>query len=486
MSGPFIFSRRRFLQTAGGFSALSLAASMDKLGLASAAASVGDYKALVCVFMFGGNDSSNMVMPSTNYAQYLAGRPLSCGINIPNVGSPPNTIAAAGNTMGPMLAINPANVPGAVFGLHPAMPEIQSLFNGGKCAILCNVGSLSEPITRAQYIASKHGGKKVPDNLFSHNDQQLQFMTAVDNPSLGKITGWGGRLLDAMSSHLPTPFTPISMSFNGSQAFGNGVSVRSLSLPTGGNFGFSGDGGSATQLARAQARAALLTLPDSNLIVGAAQQTMNVALSSSQLLNPIIQGAGSGAITVPFTGVNSGLASQLKAVAKVIEQRATLGHAPGREVFFVGIGGFDTHSGEIAGHNNLFAQMSKAINAFYSATVNLGVADQVTTFTLSDFGRTMKANSAGTDHGWGAHHFIVGGNGTATGSVAGNNLFGLYPNLAMAGPDDSGGQGRWIPTTAMDQFGATLSKWFGASPVDIAQIFPNIGRFATADMGFMR
>jgi uncharacterized protein (DUF1501 family) len=155
-------------------------------------------------------------------------------------------------------------------------------------------------------------------------------------------------------------------------------------------------------------------------------------------------------------------------------------------VFFVGIGGFDTHSGEIAGHNSLFAQMSKAINAFYLATANLGVADQVTTFTLSDFGRTMKANSAGTDHGWGAHHFIIGGNGSATGSVAGNNLFGFYPNLAMGGPDDSGGQGRWIPTTAMDQMGATLSKWFGASPVDVAQIFPNIGRFATADVGFMR
>ena len=486
MSGPFIFSRRRFLQTAGGFSALSLAASMDKLGLASAAASVNDYKALVCLFMFGGNDSSNMLMPSTNYAQYLAARPLSCGINIPNVGSPPNTIAAAGNTMGPMLAINPANVPGAVFGLHPAMPEIRNLFNAGACAILCNVGGLSEPIVRAQYIAAKHGGKKVPDNLFSHSDQQLQFMTVVDNPSIGKITGWGGRLLDAMSSQLPTPFTPISMSFNGSQTFGNGVSVRSLSLPTGGNFGFSGDGVSATQQARIAARQTLLTLPDANQIVGAAQQTMNVALSSSQLLNPIIQGAGSGAITVPFTGINSGLASQLKAVAKVIEQRATLGHAPGREVFFVGIGGFDTHTGEINGHNNLFAQMSKAINAFYSATVNLGVADQVTTFTLSDFGRTMKANSAGTDHGWGGHHFIIGGNGTATGSVAGNNLFGLYPNLAMGGPDDSGNQGRWIPTTAMDQFGATLSKWFGASPVDVAQIFPNIGKFATADLGFMR
>ncbi len=147
MSGPFIFSRRRFLQTAGGFSALSLAASMDKLGLASAAASVGDYKALVCVFLFGGNDSSNMVMPSTNYAQYLAARPLSCGINIPNVGSPPNTIAAAGNTMGPMLAINPANVPGAVFGLHPAMPEIQKPLHRGQ---------VRHPLQRRQFVRADH------------------------------------------------------------------------------------------------------------------------------------------------------------------------------------------------------------------------------------------------------------------------------------------------------------------------------------------
>ena len=211
---------------------------------------------------------------------------------------------------------------------------------------------------------------------------------------------------------------------------------------------------------------------------------MQVALNSSVLLNPILQGAGSSAITTAFAGVTSGLANQLKAVAKVIEQRATLGHQ--REIFFVSIGGFDTHTGEIAGHNNLFPQVSKAINAFYLATAGLGLANQVTTFTLSDFGRTMKPNSAGTDHGWGAHHFIVGGDGLASGNVAGRNLFGFYPNLALGGPDDSGGQGRWIPTTSMDQYGATLAKWFGASPTDVAQIFPNLSKFASADLGFMR
>ncbi len=469
MSAPFVFSRRRFLQQTGGLSALTLAASMDKFGISSAAAQAPGYKALVCVFMFGGNDASNMVMPLTNYAQYLAARPVSTGINIP---------------LANLLPITPANTGGAQYGLHPAMPELQNLFTVGKCAILCNVGTLSEPITRAQYISSKHGGIKVPDNLFSHSDQQQQFMTTISNASLAKTTGWGGRLADTVVGLNSPTATPMSMSFSGSQTFGNGVGVRSLSLPTGGNFGFSGDGGSAQQVARAAARSSLITLPDSNQIVQAAEVTMNTALSSSVLLNPILQGAGSSAITTAFTGVTGGLANQLKAVAKIIEQHATLGHQ--REIFFVSIGGFDTHTGEIAGHNNLYPQVSKAINAFYLATAGLGLANQVTTFTLSDFGRTMKPNSAGTDHGWGSHHFIVGGDGSASGSVAGNNMFGFYPNLTLAGPDDSGNAGRWIPTTAMDQYGATLAKWFGASPADVAQIFPNLGKFASADLGFMR
>ena len=185
MSGPFVFSRRRFLQTAGGFSALSLAASMDKLGLASAAAQASGYKALVCVFLFGGNDSSNMVIPDSNYAQYLAARDIPTGINIPQAS---------------LLTISPTNTGGQTYGLHPTMPELQALFNQGKCAIVANSGSLTAPITRTQYLASKHAGIPVPSQLFSHSDQQRENMTTINEASLTAPTGWAGRLGDVVAS----------------------------------------------------------------------------------------------------------------------------------------------------------------------------------------------------------------------------------------------------------------------------------------------
>jgi uncharacterized protein (DUF1501 family) len=313
-------------------------------------------------------------------------------------------------------------------------------------------------------------------------------MTSITKATPTEITSWAGRLGDKVAGLNSPTATPMSMSFSGSQVFGNGVGVKTLALTTGGNFGRSGDApaalpGSQTY-ERMSSQAALLTRPDANLMNRAAQTTMKVALDSSVLINPIIEGTGSAAITTAFAGVTSGLANQLKAVAKIIEQRATLGHL--REIFFTSIGGFDTHTGELAGHDNLSPQVSKAINAFHLATAGLGVANQVTTFTLSDFGRTMKPNSAGTDHGWGSHHFVVGGDGSASGSVAGNNFYGFYPNLTLGGPDDSGTQGRWVPSTSIDQYGATLAKWFGASATDIAQIFPNVALFATSDLGFLR
>jgi uncharacterized protein (DUF1501 family) len=483
MSGPFICTRRRFLQQAGAFSALSLAGSMDKLGLSGAAAQAPGYKALVCVFLFGGNDANNMVLPFTDYVQYNASRPPGTGINIPQIGA------------GAMLQINPLNTGGKVYGLHPLMPELRLLFQSGKMAVVANTGPLIEPVTRAQYISSGHGGKKVPLNLFSHSDQQQQFMSSISQATLGALTGWGGRLADKVIGMNGASATPMSMSFSGLQTFGNGVAVKTLALPASLAFGFTGDGASAQQVTRSAARSAIMKTWDANQMIASAQQTMAVAIDSSTLINNISLIPGTdpkiAAINTAFAGVNSSLANQLKAVAKVISQSATLSHQ--REIFFVSIGGFDTHGGQVlsingANNNGLYPQISKAINAFYQATVGLGIQNQVTTFTMSDFSRTMQPNGGGTDHAWATHNFVLGG------SVLGNNFYGtpdlsgfVYPNLYMGnlGVNDSGGQGRWIPTTSIEQYGATFAKWFGASPADIAQIFPNLSKFPTSDLGFL-
>jgi uncharacterized protein (DUF1501 family) len=469
MSGPFVFSRRRFLQQSGAFGALALAQSLPSLGLSGAAAQAPAYRALVCVYMFGGNDADNMVMPHTNYAQYAASR------NATN--APfwvPQNVATGGRQ--PMLQITPAGGT-TVYGLHPNMAGLRTLFQGGKMAIVTNVGCLVEPRTRTTY---RNGSKKRPDNLFSHSDQQTQSQTAISQASLTGITGWAGRLGDRCISLNAPNATPMSMSFSGNQPFGSGVLVKTMSLPTAGNFGFAGDSATpnAQQIARTAARANIIGAIESNAMVGATQGVGKGGLDASAKLNPIIQGTGSGAVTTAFAGLNTGLANQLRAVAKVIEQRTTLGHNA-RQVFFVSIGGFDTHSGQNPGHDTLMLQMSQAITAFYNFTVAAGVANNVTTFTLSDFGRTFKSNGAGTDHAWGSHAMVVGG------AVNGGRMIGTYPNLTLSGPDDSGAEGRWVPQISIDQYGATLGKWFGASAGDIAQVFPNVSRFPTSDLGFM-
>jgi uncharacterized protein (DUF1501 family) len=469
MSGPFVFSRRRFLQQSGAFGALALAQSLPALGLSAASAQAASYRALVCVYMFGGNDADNMVMPHTNYAQYAAAR------NAAN--SPfwiPQNAATGGRN--PMLQITPSG--GAtVYGLHPNMTGLRNLFAGGRMAIVSNMGPLVEPLTRATY---RSGSGKRPDNLFSHSDQQTQSMTAISQASLTGITGWAGRLADRCTALNAPNSTPMSMSFSGNQPFGSGLSVRTLSMPTAGNFGFAGDSAtpSAQQMARTAARSNIINAAEANAMVAATQAVSKGGLDASAKLNPIIQGTGSSAVTNAFAGLNTGLANQLRAVAKVIEQRVTLGHTA-RQVFFVSVGGFDTHSGQNPGHDTLMTTVSAAIAAFYNFTVAAGVASNVTAFTLSDFGRTFKSNGAGTDHAWGAHAMVVGG------AVNGGRMFGTYPNLALGGPDDSGSEGRWVPQIAIDQYGATLGKWFGASPSDLAQVFPNLSRFPASDLGFM-
>ena len=322
-------------------------------------------------------------------------------------------------------------------------------------------------MTRAEYRSNL---VPKPSNLFSHSDQQQQGMSSILQAStLTGINGWGGRVGDKVAGMNPPTATPMSMSFSGTQTFGTGVQVRTLALPTGGTFGFTGDNLAAlpgsVAYERAAARAELLAAGDASAMVGASQVNAIVAQNASAKISPILTGTGSAAITGPFAGMNSSLANQLRAVAKVIEARATLQH--NRQIFFVSIGGFDTHSGQGttnvgAGLPSLYQQIGQALGAFYRSTELMGVVNNVTTFTLSDFNRTFKPNGQGTDHAWGGHHFVMGG------SVVGGRFYGQYPDLILGGNNDTDTAGRWIPTTAFDQYGATLGRWFGVPDVDLA------------------
>lgn len=499
MSGPYIITRRDFLKQCGAFSALSVAASMDQLGLASASAQGTGYKALVCLFMFGGVDSNSLLLPANatsdrpdSYATYDAVRPVASMVNVSSA-----LFTNADGTVN--HRINPANLPGQQFALHPALQPTNSptagpnrsvaqLFRDGNAAVVANVGTLVETLDRTTY---RNNSKRRPSNLFSHSDQQQQNMSSITQSSITTgVNGWGGRLADKVSGLNQPASSPMSMSFSGAQTFGTGVTVRTLALPSSGNFGFQGDNPNAApgsaQFERAAARNAILAAGEANAIVSASQNTSLTALNSSARLSPIISSGGSANVTGPFTGLNTGLSNQLRAVARVIENRATLGHA--RQIFFVSFGGFDTHSGQgqwqpptpqVTGVASLFQQMGNAISAFQQAMVNMGAANDVTLFTLSDFNRTFKSNGQGTDHAWGGHNLVVGG------AVNGNRMYGTFPNLALSGPSDTDSAGRWIPTTALEQYGATLGRWFGVSNGDLAQVFPNLNRFGPADLGFM-
>jgi uncharacterized protein (DUF1501 family) len=342
----------------------------------------------VCLFLFGGADSNNLVIPYSGYSAYNAVRDPTTGINI-----------AQAN----LVQITPSNAGGAVYGFHPDMADLQAPFNNGHLAVVLNTGPLLYPVTRAQYLSH---AMPVPTQLFSDSDQPQQYMSCVSAPTLTGITGWGGRLAEKVAGLNAPNATPMAMSFSGSQTFGNGAVSKMLAMPTGGNFGFSGDPAgapNAQQAARIAARTLISTAGDSNQIVQAGQGTAGKAISSSVLTNPVIQAAApapiDSAFRVGYTAagavLNSGIAQQLKACAKMIYNRATLGHS--RQIFFVSVGGWDTHTGELLGQQNLLRAIVPAIRAFYESTVNMGISQECTLFTMSDFSRTFKPNSGGTD-----------------------------------------------------------------------------------------
>ena len=459
MNAPYIITRRRLLQGITSAGAVTVAGTLDGLGLSTAlaqSAPAGDYKALVCVFLYGGNDANNLIVPleTAEYNQYFMGRGGADSIAIP---------AAQLNPIKPKTL-------NKNYGLHPAMSPLKTLFDDNKMAVMCNVGTLQEPLTKAEYAAAT---KARPEQLFSHSDQTMQWQTGISKGI--QRTGWGGRLADVVGPSNGTNF-PMITSISGSAMFLNGDTPRIIAVPATGTFASSVLPGAA-ESPRLNALKNIMNLNAGSDYTREADDLLAQAFGASDVVNPIIT-ANNTTITPIFGNLNTGISNQLRQVAKLIEARATI--SVKRQIFFVALGGFDTHTNEIAAHNNLYGQLGPALKAFYDATVQMGVGNQVTTFTMSDFGRTLKqASGAGSDHGWGNHQIVIGG------AVRGQEFYGTFPNHTLGGPNDLSTNGRWIPTTSVDQYGATMAKWFGVSASDMATVFPNINRFSNRDLGFL-
>jgi len=452
-------TRRKFLLQTGGLSAAALAGNLSTLGIqaANAQAATG-YQAVVCVFLFGGNDSNNMVLPYTDYAQYAATRTPASNVGL-----------AQAN----LLQIN-APSQGKMFGLHPSFAPLQGVYTGGKLAFIVNQGTLLRPMTKATFGANR------PPNLFSHSDQQNAFQGMI--PGAAVRTGWGGRMADKLVVANSGAQIPTVISAVGSNVFNNGQATTALVVPGNGGVAISGQGTDPVSTARMNAMAGLLSMPTTSQVQMGASAIMQKALAANAAINPVLSATLPPVIQTAFTvggaQLNTGIAQQLKQVARIIDARTAL--TVKRQVFFVGVGGYDTHSNTVTNQTNLFNQLVPALKAFYDYTVAAGIASNVTTLTMSDFNRTFIGNgSAGVDHAYGGHALVMGG------AVKGGNFYGTFPNLTVKGPDDAGSNGSWIPTTAVDQIGATLAKWMGVVPTDVDYMFPNLANFPVRDLGFM-
>jgi len=425
---------------------------LSKFGLVSAfAQGTTDYKALVCIFLFGGNDGNNTVVPiDSRYAGYQSVRG---GLAIPQ---------------GQLLPLQSGGQ--SIYGLHPSMPEMQAFFNNQKnLAILANVGTLVRPTTQAMYQAFQN----LPENLFSHSDQQDQWQSAqlTGNPT----SGWAGKVADSLQSayNSAAKFPPI-LSVSGNAIFCTGITSQPFTMDPGQTPGLQGFDTSAASQARFVATQQLLTFDSGLSLVQAANAVTGQAVQYSVVLADALQNLPPLQTVFP----SNYLGDQLKQVAQVIAAQGSLGVK--RQIFFCSYGGFDTHGDQLVQHVKLLSDVSQSMSAFYQATQELGVPNQVTTFTVSEFGRTLEPGSnGGTDHAWGNHQLILGG------AVKGNSVYGTFPTLALGGPDDADQNGRWIPTTALDQYGATLATWFGVSAANLPSIFPNLANFPTSNLGFM-
>jgi uncharacterized protein (DUF1501 family) len=518
-------TRRKFIRQAA-CAALGMGALTNTLrdlrfiNAAMAQTTSADYKALVCIFLAGGNDSNNLFIPTepSEYASYASIRtPI---LAIPNSDGGPATAQA----------LNPVSSVGHSYGMHPACRELAAMFNGtpmpvngnthaGKLAALFNVGTLVYPLTKAQY---NNKSVATPPQLFSHSDQVTQWQTSI--PDRPPTTGWGGRCADLLDTINPrngnAAVLSLAISLAGANTFEVGGVVQQYSVSSSGVVALTGfNPASAARQATLNSILGIDELQANMLVQNYAlaldhSLATGSALSASLANSPLYQPAGSyfkdnnnfPNIVVPNGGptFGSSLMAQLKMVARIIDAgyRDTTQGGLGmkRQIFFCQVGGYDTHTAQtnnagsasptpaqviLGSQANLLAELSQSMNAFQAAMHKIGLQyndpafeSRVTAFTNSDFGRTFPSNALGSDHGWGSHHLIMGG------AVLGQRTYGKWPALAVGGPDDTS-TGRWIPTTSVDQFAATIAKWFGVDDTKMSTVFPNLGRFSVPYLGFM-
>lgn len=454
MKSNTTINRRTFLQLGASFGML---AGLGGLKLHEAAAAAQDYKALVCVFLLGGNDGHNLLV-SKNNTQYSAYQAARGGL-----AQPFNSLLDITDpTLGTM-------------GLHSALPGIRDLFTQGKAALLANTGMLVQPTSYANFNSP---GFPLPTQLRSHSDQIQQMQSGIPNSSAS--SGWGGRTLDGLQASNANTSFPVSIAMNSPALFCTGNQVQGNSLQPGNALdqnGLSLYPASAGQ-ARAAGQQQIVTTDSGNAIINAANKSFADALA----LNAILKGAAATTQwNTPFPSTPIG--NQLQEVARLISLNAQLNI--GRQVFFCSLGGFDTHSGQDYQQGFLLGQLNAALSAFYKATEQLLLANQVTTFTLSDFGRTLQPSGSGSDHGWGNHHMIIGG------AVSGGRVYGQFPlmtnyaNFNATNNDYADNRGTMLPSTSLAQYGATLAKWFGATDAQLDNIFPTLPNFAVRNVGFM-
>jgi len=467
---PSSIARRTFLRQAAcasiGFSGLYSA--MSNLRLMGATLSAqglpagDDYKSLVCLFFYGGNDGNNTVVPydTEHYNAYASARGI---LGLPRHSLLPLTPLSSGGD-------------GREFAFHPSLTRMQSMFDAGKAAVLTNVGTLVAPITKADY---QSGGAAIPPYLFSHNDQQVQWQTSV--PDSPKKIGWGGRMADVMAAYNASSNIAMNISIAGNNFFQVGNEAFQYHVTPSGSLGLSQyDATWSPVREQYQALNGVLGLDHDHLFEAEYARIMQRGIANDGLLKSTLASVPEYTEYFPSHDPEEGvtrLQGQLRMILRLIAAREQLGMR--RQIFFCSMGGFDTHDAQLTDHASLLSEFSEAVGDFHTATEDLGCANDVTLFTSSDFNRTYSSNGKGSDHAWGSHQFVVGG------AVQGGQLYGQMPVTILGGPDDTNSRGAWIPTTSVDEYSATLARWFGVTESEMSRVLPNIGRFANPDLGFL-